>query len=260
MHGRLNVAQRDEVTINDRVVGVSTGLPKSECNLEAIMESLAWKRWLATIAPELGTISWIEITGAHFHEREAGKVFGMADLKLGHVGWRRTVEPRLFMLRGDSVVVLPIIRAGNDQERRVVLVEQSRVSAGRNMLQLVMGSIEDGQTPQVAAQHELATETRISRPREDFFFMGGPTYPNMGTSSQRNLYYGIELQLASGFLQSLEDSIVIDHESRSERLKVRTVPLNQLFEIAAHDQATLAAMLYYMQYAKPEALSMAFSG
>jgi ADP-ribose pyrophosphatase len=77
-----------------------------------------------------------------------------------HVTLDRAIDPdgfeieRAIVQHGGSAVVMPV-----DHKRRVLLVRQYRLPAGRYMWELPAGRIDEGETPLQAARRELAEET-----------------------------------------------------------------------------------------------------
>lgn len=77
------------------------------------------------------------------------------------------VLPRCMLLRGDTVVVVPILDCEGMAGPRTLMVEQFRPIDGENTLEFVGGMIDDGESPTACAVKEVREEIGLHvRPDE----------------------------------------------------------------------------------------------
>jgi ADP-ribose pyrophosphatase len=87
--------------------------------------------------------------------------------------WVEIVDGKEVVRTPDAVAVVAV-----DADGRIVLVRQNRPPAGRKLLELPAGLIDDGETPLESAQRELREETglRGGRWRELWSFYSTPGF------------------------------------------------------------------------------------
>lgn len=119
----------------------------------------------------------------------------------------------------------------------VLLVEQYRPAAGRNMLELPAGTMERGEEPLACAQRELQEETGYSAEKWEAL---GHLYPTPGYTNE------VLYLFLAGDLQPGEQ-----HLGEGEDIKVRWIPLDEvkrmIDEGEINDAKTIIAFLKYMR-------------
>lgn len=123
------------------------------------------------------------------------------------------------------------------QDGQVLMVEQYRPAANRNMLELPAGSIDGDETPEQCARRELEEETGF---KVDKLEPMGYLYPTPGYTNEV-LYLFLCHGLTHG-QQRLDDG---------EDIKVRWIPLKEaerlIDEGEIHDAKTIIALFKYIR-------------
>ena len=147
---------------------------------------------------------------------------------------RQTVRE---VIEHDGAVVI----VGIDEEKNVLLVDQFRHAAGKDLLELPAGGIDPGETPEMTARREMQEETGYIPGHLES--MGG-FYSAPGYASEY-LY----LFLATG----LSPSRLIAEDT--EEIKLLKLPVNKAVELIRtgeiQDAKTIAGLLFYLEFKKP---------
>lgn len=119
----------------------------------------------------------------------------------------------------------------------VLLVEQYRPAAGRQMLEIPAGTVDRGESPQDCARRELQEETGYTAESWEYL---GHIYPTPGyTNEVLHLFFAGGLTKGEQQLEEGED------------INVRWVPLDQVEEMIdrgeINDAKTIVAVLKYLR-------------
>ncbi|HXG42560.1 MAG TPA: NUDIX hydrolase [Dehalococcoidia bacterium] len=148
------------------------------------------------------------------------------ELPHGGTAQREIVE------HGDVAAIVPVDEQGN-----VVLVRQFRLAVGRDLLEVPAGGLDPGETPEEAAQRELAEETGLGarqlRPLGGFYV--SPGY----TSEFIHVFLAQGLEPASVAADPDEDIVV-------ERMPLRRA-LELVREGAIRDAKSIVGLLWAAQ-------------
>ena len=136
-----------------------------------------------------------------------------------------------------AVAILPL-----DDQGRVCLIENYRVTAGRFLYELPAGTLEPGEPPELAARRELTEETGYRAEQLQLltqFF----TSPGILATS------GMYLYLATGLKQGPPA------REAGEEIHNRLVPWAEAFDMVRQgrieDAKTLVGLLYYATFRAP---------
>ena len=161
----------------------------------------------------------------------AGKVFGIRrDEVIEPTGVRATRE---MITHPGSVVVLPVLPDG-----QILLIEQYRHAAKQYLWELVAGRIDEGETPEQAAERELIEETgyRAKRLQEFLEF-----FPTPGFLEEKMFLFVAE-GLTPGKATPEDDEKIVcraySHKQLEEMLGKRKL----------RDGKTIAGILYYLRF------------
>ncbi|HPH95305.1 MAG TPA: NUDIX hydrolase [Anaerolineaceae bacterium] len=131
-----------------------------------------------------------------------------------------------------AVTVVAVNEAG-----MVYFVRQHRVGAGRQLLELPAGVMEEGEEPETCARRELREETGMAA--HNMERLGG-LYPVAGYSSEY-LYFYLATDLYEAPLPPDAD----------EYLKVEMMPFAQAYELAEHGEMEDAKSVVGLFWARP---------
>ncbi len=130
--------------------------------------------------------------------------------------------------RADSVAIVAV-----DRDGFVTLVRQGRAPAGRDLLELPAGTVEDGEEPLATAKRELAEETGLSGGR----WRTGPVfYTTPGFCRERmHVFFADELERGDA------------NPDEDEDVELVRLPVSELRERVAEieDAKTLVGLLLY---------------
>jgi ADP-ribose pyrophosphatase len=164
-----------------------------------------------------------------------GPVFGLRrDEVIEPSGVRATRE---VITHPGSVVVLPVLPDG-----RILLIRQYRHATRQELLELVAGRMDPGETPKVAAARELIEETGYRAKRFRVFL---DMFPTPGFLEER-MFILLAEGLTAGEAEPEED----------EKITSRAYSRKQLDEMIGggklRDAKSIAGILYYFRYIAPE--------
>ena len=132
-----------------------------------------------------------------------------------------------------AVAILPL-----DEQGRVCLIENYRVTAGRALYELPAGTLEPGEPPAEAARRELAEETGYRAERFDLL---SQFFTSPGVLDERMYLY-----LATGLKQGSPA------REAGEDIHNRLMPLSEAIDMVRQgrieDAKTLVGLLYYAAF------------
>ena len=120
----------------------------------------------------------------------------------------RAIDPdgfeinRAIVQHGGSAVVMPI-----DDRKRVLLVRQYRLPAGKYLWELPAGRVDDGESPLQAARRELTEETGYRAKRWEKLAV---FYPSPGFLAEKMTIF-LATGLTSGDAKPMEDERIETH-------------------------------------------------
>jgi len=160
-----------------------------------------------------------------------GKVFGIRrDEVIEPSGVRATRE---MITHPGSVVVLPVLPDG-----KILLIEQYRHAAKQYLWELVAGRIDEGETPEQAAERELIEETGYRAERLEQFL---EFFPTPGFLEER-MFLFLAKGLTPGKPRPEDDEKII---SRAYSLKQVEEMLRKR---KLRDGKTIAGLLFYLRF------------
>jgi ADP-ribose pyrophosphatase len=135
-----------------------------------------------------------------------------------------------------AVVLVPV-----DQQGNILFVSQFRIGAGKELLELPAGLLEEGELPEQSAMREIREETGMASEKltrlGEFFMVPGYSTEKM------------QVYLATGLTES---SLPTDED---EFLELVAIPIIEVYQMAYEgkifDGKTLAALLMAQPFLKP---------
>jgi 8-oxo-dGTP pyrophosphatase MutT (NUDIX family) len=117
-----------------------------------------------------------------------------------------TPLPPIVLVRGDAVVVVPLVRNCNTGEERFAMVRQLRIGNGSSNLEFPAGMLDrQVSDPCGVAARELAEETGLSVPPESMHPLHDtPLHTSVGLLDEAIYFYGCVVQLSDGEYGTLE--------------------------------------------------------
>ena len=131
--------------------------------------------------------------------------------------------PRCMLLRGDSAIVIALLRVKDTFELYTLMVEQLRPVDGKNTLEFVGGMIETEETPRQCAVREVREELGIAIEEGDLISLfPEPIRVCTAMLDERAHFFAFEKTVDAPFVNSLEGSAQGEH-SDGEYIRVRVV-------------------------------------
>lgn len=131
--------------------------------------------------------------------------------------------PRCMLLRGDSAIVIALLRVKDTGELYSLMVEQLRPVDGENTFEFVGGMIEAEETPRQCAVREVSEELGITIEENDLISLfSGPIRVCTAMLDERAYFFAFEKTVDTRFLKSLEGRAQ-GEQSDGECIRVRVV-------------------------------------
>jgi 8-oxo-dGTP pyrophosphatase MutT (NUDIX family) len=135
--------------------------------------------------------------------------------------------PRCILLRGDSAIVVPLLRITDDQGLYSLMVEQLRPVDGKNTLEFVGGMVEACESPAQSAVREVREELGISIRENDLqSLFPEPIRVCTAMLDERAHFFAFEREVNRDFLKALDGKALGEH-SDGEYIHVRVVTLEE---------------------------------
>jgi 8-oxo-dGTP pyrophosphatase MutT (NUDIX family) len=105
--------------------------------------------------------------------------------------------PHIVFIRGNAVVVVPLLRNRETGEERFLMVRQRRIGSGALTLEFPAGMIDhDDENPVDVGVKELFEETGIRVGREQLYpLCDKPLYSSAGASDEAIYYFGCRIEI-----------------------------------------------------------------
>lgn len=199
----------------------------------------------------------VEQAGAAIHKAEpllllskpnGQLLFGVFDTDVRGPGSAHHM--RYVMIRGDAVVVVPLVCCKESGEERFCMISQPRIGNGALNLEFPAGMLDrDVNAPSEVAARELFEETGLTvGPQELVLLFERPLHTSVGLQDEAIYFYGCRLELDSKEFRALEGRLAGSVEEQ-EQITVRLVSRQQALEGCRSCQVLLALNLFEKAFA-----------
>ena len=150
---------------------------------------------------------------------------------------------RFVFFRRDAVAVFLVVTDKATRKKYIALVEQLRIPAGNELLEIPAGTIEDGGDPLGTAIREIKEEVGLEI-TADHFKPLGTYYLSPGASNEKITLFYCEIKLPHSEIDSLKNRLAGLREE-GERIQVKLVPFRKFKDLAIDDAKTRLAYELY---------------
>lgn len=192
---------------------------------ELVTNSPKFKFWKQAVESTGTKITNLKVLAAI--SREAGKLFcALIDTKM--VTPENETVPRCMLIRGDSVVIVPVIHC-DDGEVYTLLVRQRRPADGKFADEFPGGLLDNGdEFPAAIAVQELAEELEMEISQEELIPLSPePVKVCTALLDEKIHFYYFVKNFSKEELQQL-DRRRTGHVHEGESLEIRVTPMNQV--------------------------------
>lgn len=192
-----------------------------------IAHSAKWKSWKSS-AEKHG----LNIRSAHclnWIEKSNSEDFLFGFFQLDAISTEGTPFPPNLLIRGDAVVVLPVIKDTSEGTLYTVLVSQLRSATGGTMLELPAGMLDSPfNDPKAKAYSELIEETEMDffKPSDLQAFPIPPVYTSPGLLDEKIYYYYAEASCPIESLTAWQNRSTGCHDE-NEHIRVHILPFTE---------------------------------
>jgi hypothetical protein len=204
--------------------------------------------WLDSIDPETFLPKEIEIQSVDvsFHNKERVAFIKMKVTPYSSNG-NENPHARVVFLRGDAVVVLPILIVNG--QRFVVLVNQLRIPVGKVINEFLAGTLEDISDPRAVVLREIEEEAKLVSiagfTTEDVIplFDGKKMFSSPGILDEGTYSFYVEKEISKEVFDQLQ-GLRAGLEEEDEDIKVTLVLYEEVTKFCT-DTKTLATLYLY---------------
>lgn len=192
----------------------------NNCSIEEqnkLKESQKWILWISNLKNNF-IVNDIFVYKIHMF----GENVGFVHVEVNCTDLEGNNVPGIAFIRGNSVSILTIIVNSDNNEKFVLFTEQSRVPAGKKLLESPAGMIDEGE-PSVKALEELKEEVGLDIFNNSKLIKLSGGYTSPGGIDEYVDIYVYELSLNSEEIMTLNGSIT-GNKSENEIIKLKIVP------------------------------------
>jgi len=206
---------------------------------DSLQKSNKFKKWISNLESNF-FVETVYIDNIYmFGPEKVGFICANVSCKDIH----GNVLPGISFIRGDSVSIFVVIESIETNEKYVLLVDQARVPAGKNILESPAGMIDEG-IPSVKAieelQEEVGEDIDFSQSRLIELESG---YTSPGGSDEFVTIYAYEIKMSEKDIDNLHGRIT-GNKDEKEYLTLKIIPFDEVFSISESIMTKLAAYSY----------------
>jgi ADP-sugar diphosphatase len=220
------------VTINGIIVPI---FADPLINLGLVTNFIPFKTWISNVDPSIN-INKIVIQSVDMFGPRIGfmkyQVFGNVN---------GIPLPGVVFSRGNSVAVLPVLKLKDTPLRYVICTEQYRMPAGKKMIEIPAGMMDNDDNFVGVAAKEMTEETGIIMNKTDLVELTSDlVFPSIGACDEgmKIMYYTKEV--TAEYLEKLNGKLTGSVEE-NEVIQLKLIPYEDLYNIS--DMKALSAML-----------------
>jgi ADP-sugar diphosphatase len=197
--------------------------------------------WLESLERAGCTVHSIE-PDKLYHKRNGELLFGVFRTDVHDSEGNRI--PPIAVVRGNAVIVVPLIRNQSSGEERYLMVLQRRIGNGRLNLEFPAGMLDrDTHDPEGVAVRELHEETGLSVDRSDLFPLHHAALnTSVGLLDEAVYFYGCRLHVDDERFRAF-DGARSDELSEHEHITTILKTARQIEQEAASTQTILGLRL-----------------
>jgi len=177
---------------------------------ELVWNSPQFKRWKSLVLKNGAKLQDLEVLS--FVSRDQKNLYcALLDGQL--VTPEGLQIPRCIVLRGNSVVVIPILHCINDGEIYTLTVEQHRIANGNLVREFPGGGVDSLNNPVDAAHNEVYEELGLDIPLNELIpLTDQPIQVCSGLLDESTHYFYFEKQVDRSFLEKIEGKSMGCHD------------------------------------------------
>ena len=149
--------------------------------------------------------------------------------------------------RSDAIAVFLVLKDRYTKKKHVALVEQIRVPAGQQLLEIPAGSVEREDDFLQTAVREIKEEVTLEITSQDLKFMG-QYFLSPGACNEKIILYYCELEFTGQEIESLQGRLA-GLKEEGENIRVRLFPLEVFEGLGIRDAKTMLAYGLYLRQA-----------
>jgi len=204
---------------------------------EKLKKSKKWISWISNLEKNF-IVEGIFVWEIHMF----GENIGFIHAEVNCTDLEGNNVPGIAFIRGNSVSILTIIVNSDNNEKFVLFTEQSRVPAGKKLLESPAGMIDEGE-PSIKALEELREEVGLDIFNSSKLIKLSGGYTSPGGIDEYVDNYAYELFLNSKDIETLNGSIT-GNKSENETIKLEIVPFKDSLEKTKSLMTKLALFEY----------------
>lgn len=193
-----------------------------------VLESGKCRRWCQKVESHGNQILQLDVLSVVSRRPGTWYVAILDSLLLTPEGNRIT---RCLTLRGESVVVVPLLRCVDDDQLYTVMVEQRCVCDGDKHTGFPAGSVNEGESLQVMVCQELMEETGLEISPNDLVALSEGISINPSLSDDLAYFYGFRRDVTRAWLDSIDNRSGGVH-TEGEYIRVRVFSLADCFKMS----------------------------
>lgn len=193
-----------------------------------VLESTKYKRWRQRVEANGNKILQLDVLSVVSRRPGTWFVAFLDCLLLTPEGNRIT---RCLTLRGESVVIVPVLRCIEDGQLYTLMVQQRCICDGDLHTTFPAGNVEDGEAFAVMACKELSEETGLEVLPDDLVELSSGLSLNSSLSDDVVYFYGFRKDVSHEWLEKMDNRSGGIH-AEGEYIKVKVYALADCLEMS----------------------------
>jgi 8-oxo-dGTP pyrophosphatase MutT (NUDIX family) len=208
-------------------------------NFEDELKVIAWKKALQDSGCTIHAVDPLQL----LHKGNGELLFALLKADISAADGQKLL-PYVF-IRGDAVIVVPLVKNSDTGEQRFLMVEQHRVANGAVSLEFPAGMLDHLiDNPAEVAKRELFEETGVAVTDNDLFALcEKPLYSSPGASDEAIHFMGCLIEMKNEDFLQLEGKLT-GEASENEHIRVTLKTRKQALPSVTSVQVHLAFYLF----------------